>query len=238
MAPLVDHHPLQLAGITGHYGPSRRTAVISFGSTGRGAIHALLGQGYTDITLLTQRPYYTVQAPIPSVNHYQYQRKAPDSSDTVVRLEHQKTVPMAAELVRHYIIVNCILQDSDQPLNFLAQEHARRLKPGALIIDISCDTEMGFEFARPTSFEHPTFPVGENATYYAVDHTPSFLWNTSSHEISVALQPYMEIVLGGEEAWERDATIRNAIEIKAGVVLNRKILKYQNRSDEYPHRTK
>ena len=231
-------HALQLAGITGHYGPPKRAAVISFGSTGRGAIHALTGQGYTDITLYTQRPYYAVQAPIPSVRHHQYRRTAPGSPDAVVRLERQETVPMAEELAGHDIIVNCILQDTDQPLIFLRQEHIQRLKPGTLIVDVSCDTEMGFGFSRPTSFEHPTFLVGDHVTYYAVDHTPSYLWDAASYEISVAVLPYIETVMGGERAWEKDMAIRKAIEIKDGLVLNRKILKFQNRSDEYPHRTK
>ena len=145
---------------------------------------------------------------------------------------------MAEELAGHDIIVNCILQDTDQPLIFLRQEHIQRLKPGTLIVDVSCDTEMGFGFSRPTSFEHPTFLVGDHVTYYAVDHTPSYLWDAASYEISVAVLPYIETVMGGERAWEKDMAIRKAIEIKDGLVLNRKILKFQNRSDEYPHRTK
>jgi alanine dehydrogenase len=228
-------HALQLAGITGHYGTPRRAAVISFGSTGRGAIHALMGQGYTDVTLFTQRPYYAVHAPIPSVRHRRYRRAAPGSPDAVARLKPRGTAPMAEELAHYDIIVNCILQDTDQPFIFIQNAQARNLKPGTFIIDVSCDAKMGFEFATPTSFERPTLLVGDDIIYYAVDHSPSYLWNAASFEISRAVLPYIETVLAGEDAWEKNEIIRKAIEIKDGVVLNSKILRYQGRAGEYPH---
>jgi alanine dehydrogenase len=72
-------------------------------------------------------------------------------------------------------------------------------------------------------------------TYYAVDHSPSYLWNAATHEISTALLPYIGTVMGGKEAWQKDLTIDKAIEIKNGVILNPKILSFQKRAAEYPH---
>ena len=48
---------------------------------------------------------------------------------------------------------------------------------------------MGFEWARPTSFDDPMFTVGEGVHYYAVDHSPSYLWNSATWENSEALLP-------------------------------------------------
>ena len=112
--------------------------------------------------------------------------------------------------------------------------------PGSLIVDVSCDEGMGFEFAKPTSFESPSFdvPGGSNVTYYAVDHSPSFLWNTATHAISRALLPHIPTVMAGEEAWESSETIRRSIEIRGGVIQNPKILQFQNRAAEWPHARK
>jgi alanine dehydrogenase len=110
-----------------------------------------------------------------------------------------------------------------------------RLKTGALIIDVSCDYKMGFDFARPTSFEDPVFQIGDKITYYAVDHTPSYLWNASTYEISAALLPYLPAVMGGEAEWKENDTIRKAIEIENGVIQNPKILRFQKRVPDYPH---
>ena len=71
--------------------------------------------------------------------------------------------------------------------------------------------------------------------YYAVDHSPSYLWNSATWEISEALLPHLRTVLAGRAAWEADATIRRAIEIRDGVILNPSILSFQHRGDVYPH---
>jgi alanine dehydrogenase len=109
-----------------------------------------------------------------------------------------------------------------------------RLKPGCLIVDVSCDEGMGFSFAKPTNFETPIFKAG-NVFYYAVDHTPSYLWNAATWEISNSLISYLPIVMGGPEEWEGSETIRRAIEIKDGMIQNPKILSFQNRASEYPY---
>jgi alanine dehydrogenase len=77
--------------------------------------------------------------------------------------------------------------------------------------------------------------VGDNITYYGVDHTPSLLWNSATWEISEAVLPYLDAVLSGSEAWDADDTIRRAIEIRDGVIQNPAILSFQHRSADYPH---
>jgi alanine dehydrogenase len=227
-------HALQIQGITGHYGKQAKVAVISFGSVGRGAIHALQGSGYTDITLFTQRPNYLLTGPIPSLKHKQFQGQSA-SQDAIVLCD-EGTIPMSDELAKYDIIVNAILQDTDNPLMFIRNSDLGKFKPGSLIIDVSCDLAMGFEFARPTSFEEPSFEVGNGITYYAVDHSPTRLFNAASFEISCALVPFIETVMDGSHAWEKDPIIKNSIEIQDGNIKNPKILSFQKRSSEYPHK--
>jgi alanine dehydrogenase len=117
---------------------------------------------------------------------------------------------------------------------FLEDQDAQRLKKGALIVDISCDEGMSFPFARPTTFDDPMFQVG-HLHYYAVDHTPSYLWNSASWEISSSLLPYLPLIMAGPERWEQSETLRRAIEIQDGVIKNPKILSFQNRKAAYPH---
>jgi alanine dehydrogenase len=107
--------------------------------------------------------------------------------------------------------------------------------PGSLIVDVSCDEGMGFSWARPTSFAEPIVTVGNNVHYYAVDHSPSHLWNSATWEISEALLPHLLPVLTGPQAWEANETIQRAIEIRDGVIRNPRILSFQHRSPDYPH---
>jgi hypothetical protein len=41
--------------------------------------------------------------------------------------------------------------------------------------------------------------------------------------------------MAGPAAWDRDETVRRAIEIRDGHVVNPAILAFQDRSPEYPH---
>jgi alanine dehydrogenase len=212
-------HALQLIGSTGDYGRRLRAAVISFGATARGAVRALSALGISDVTVLTQRPTSAVASPFASV-----------------KMRHfTPGEPLAEDLAEHDVVVNCILQDTDRPLIFVTNEELARFRPGALIVDVSCDEGMGFEWARPTSFADPMFTVGPGVHYYAVDHTPSFLWNSATWENSEALLEYLPVVMAGPEAWAANETISRAIEIQEGVIQNPRIISFQGRSPGFPY---
>jgi hypothetical protein len=77
--------------------------------------------------------------------------------------------------------------------------------------------------------------VGDHLLYYAVDHSPSYLWDSATWEISEALLTFLRPVMGGSDAWEADITVRRAIEIRDGVIQNPAILSFQGRSPVHPH---
>jgi alanine dehydrogenase len=212
-------HALQLVGSTGDYGRRLNAAVISFGATARGAVRALSALGVSDVTVLTQRPTSAVASPFASVR---MRRFTPGE-------------PLAEQLAERDIVVNCILQDTDNPLIFVTNEDLPRFRRGALFVDVSCDEGMGFEWARPTTFTEPMFDVGDGLHYYAVDHSPSFLWNSATWENSDALLEYLPIVMSGPAAWGANETIQRAIEIHEGVIQNPRIISFQNRSSSFPY---
>ncbi len=182
------------------------------------------------------RDVTAVASPIPSIVLDHMERRADDPRRTVVRTP-TGAVPTAAFLASHDIVVNCVLQDTDAPLMFVVGRRARpRSHPGSLLVDVSCDAGMGFECARPTTFEEPIVAVGDGVAYYGVDHSPTYLWNSATWGISEALIPYLRTVMGGPAAWDDDPTIRQAIEIRDGVVQNPKILSFQGRATDPPAR--
>ena len=230
-------HALELVGSTGMYGRRLRAAVIGFGATARGAVTALSAHGIHDVDIFTNRGVTEVASPIHSADIVQFEHDIDPAggSSMSFALTPDGRVPLAPLLAEHDIIVNCVLQDTNAPLTFLDEDGLNAFRPGSLIIDVSCDEAMGFSWARPTSFEHPTFTVGANVTYYAVDHSPSYLWNSASWEISEALLPYLPAVLDGREGWEADQTVSRAVEILDGTVMNPDILSFQHRLPDYPH---
>lgn len=227
-------HALTLAGSTGDYGPRLSAVVIGFGATARGAVTALKAHGIHDIQVLTQRGVAAVGSPIHTAHITQLNT---DEGPTHLSEVLTKTgnVLLPEFLASHDIVVNCTLQDVAAPLTYLRTEDLDRFTSGGLIIDVSCDEGMGFDWARPTTFDEPMFKVGRDVDYYAVDHSPSYLWNSATWEISEATLPFLRTVMEGPAAWAKDLTISRAIEIHDGVIQNPSILSFQHREPVYPH---
>ena len=228
-------HALQLKGIDGHYGNQRKIFIISFGAVSRGAIYALKARGFRDITICIQRPDHEVREEVLDC-HYIRIRQGAEGEARLIAVEHDGSEqPFIDLLGTADIIVNGIFQDPDNPLMFIDDDEADRLRDGSLIIDVSCDEGMGFPFARPTSFRDPMVRIG-TVDYYAVDHTPSYLWESATRSISAAIMVHLPDVLGGRKRWDANETIRRAVAIDKGVVKHPAILTFQHRHAEYPHR--
>jgi alanine dehydrogenase len=226
-------HALQLKGIDGHYGNQRKTIIFGFGAVSRGAIYALKAHGFRDITICIQRPDHEVREEVLDCNYARI--RAGSEGEARMMLEYDGTARPLTDLISEAdIIVNGTFQDTENPTDFVIEEESAYLKPNALIIDVSCDEGMGFFFAKPTTFKNPIFKY-ETIDYYAVDHTPSYLWESATRSISAALIVYLPTVLAGRDSWQKNETIRRAMNIDGGVIQNSSILSFQKREPHYPH---
>lgn len=227
-------HALQLKGIDGHYGNQRKVIIFSFGAVSRGAIYALKAHGFRDITICIQRPDHEVREEVLDVN-YTRLRKGNAGEPRLIVVEHDGSERPLMELIHESeIIINGTYQDTDDPIDYVKEDEKSMLKPGTLIIDVSCDEGMGFYFAIPTTFKNPMISI-DKIDYYAVDHTPSYFWESASRSISAALLVHLPSVISGRESWNENKTIKNAINIDKGVIVKDHILRFQNRNTNYPH---
>lgn len=221
-------HALQLRGIDGNFGQPLRAAVLSFGSVGRGAVLALQSHGVRSITVYTRRPTFLVADRIPGVR-YEQVFKGTDNALTV-RDAGGNDALLTDQLTGADILVNCTLQDLNSPVLFLRHSDLMKFKKECLVVDVSCDEGMGFQFARPTTFAEPFIRIG-NILYYSVDHTPSLLWDSASWEIFSSLLPYLPDFV----AQRKNPVLDRAVDIRNGVIQNKAILAFQNRSPVYPY---
>lgn len=128
------------------------------------------------------------------------------------------------EISEFDIVVNCILWDVSRKDHIIYKEDLKRMKKGALIIDVSCDRNGGVETSMPTTIEHPTYEV-DGITHYAVDHTPSLVYRTVSRELSKACYKYIDQLITGDI----DDSLRRAKIIENGLILDQRINEFQNR---------
>lgn len=227
-------HALQLKGIDGHYGNQRKVIILSFGAVSRGAIYALKAHGFRDITICIQRPDHEVREEVLDCHYVRIVPGGEEEARMLVVEHDGATRPLIDLINESDIIINGTFQEPDNPLMFVTEAEKTCLRSGCLIIDVSCDEGMGFYFAKPTTFREPIFKVGR-VDYYAVDHTPTYLWESASRSISAALIVHIPSVVAGRESWQQNETIRRAVNVDAGVVVKPAILSFQHRKPDYPH---
>lgn len=227
-------HALQLKGIDGHYGNQRKALIFSFGAVSRGAIYALKAHGFRDITICIQRPDHEVREEVLDCHYVRIEDGLEGEARMMVVQHDGSRLPLCDLIAGAGIIINGTFQNPADPVDFVTADEADCLQPGCLVIDVSCDEGMGFYFAKPTTFRDPMFKVG-TVDYYAVDHTPSYLWESASRSISAALVVYMAAMAEGRSGWEGNETLQRAVNIDRGVILKPGIAAFQARQAAYPH---
>ena len=131
------------------------------------------------------------------------------------------------ELEKYSVIVNALLWDTGRHDHVIYQRDLKRLRPGALIIDISCDRCGAIETSIPTTIENPIYMV-DGVTHYVVDHTPSIFYKTASFGISEEVSKYINQLI--EDRPEK--VLIDACAVKNGVIIDQRINVFQNRIKE------
>jgi len=128
------------------------------------------------------------------------------------------------EIGRYDVIVNCVLWDVNRRDHIISKKDLKRMKRGALIIDVSCDRHGGIESCIPTSIEQPTYVV-DGIIHYAVDHTPSLFYKTFSYNNSKIIYPYVEELLSENIG----KVLADSKIFENGIIVDPEIIKYQGR---------
>lgn len=128
------------------------------------------------------------------------------------------------ELPLYDVVVNAILWDTSRRDHIIYREDLKRMKRGAMIIDISCDRAGGVETSIPTTIENPTYKI-DGITHYVCDHTPSLFFKTTSEVLSAITSEYCDILIMDTPNEE----LNTAKIIENGVILDNRINVFQNR---------
>ncbi len=144
----------------------------------------------------------------------------------VVQYDRKTEHLFQKELVNYDVIVNGILWDTSRKNHIIYRSDLKRMKQGALIIDVACDRCGGIETSIPTTIENPTYIV-DGITHYVVDHTPSLFWKTTSESLSEEFCKYIDFLIE-ERPHESDVLVR-AHNFEKGEILDQRINEFQSR---------
>lgn len=126
------------------------------------------------------------------------------------------------ELGNYDVIVNCVFWDTNRTDRLIYREDLKRMRPGSLIIDVSCDPELEIETSKPTTIDNPVYEV-DGIIHYAVDNTPAMFPRTVTKCLSEGYCKYVDAIILGEYP----DSIEKAIVIKDGHIQDKRIIDFR-----------
>lgn len=142
----------------------------------------------------------------------------------VMQYNRKQELLLRSELHLYDVIVNCVFWDITRTDHMIFRKDLKRMKQGAMIIDVSCDRKGGIETCIPTTVEEPTYVV-DGILHYAVDHTPSFFFKTFSYQNSAVIYPYLNQLMTGQIG----PVLSDALILENGRIVDQDIVEYQDR---------
>lgn len=126
------------------------------------------------------------------------------------------------KMVDYDVLVNCVMWDTTRTDRIIYREDLKRLKKGAMIIDVSCDPELEIETSTPTTIDDPVYTV-DGIIHYAVDNTPAMFPHTITKVLSTGFAPMLDELLEGHIS----EMVQNAIVIEGGVIKDQRITEFR-----------
>ena len=127
------------------------------------------------------------------------------------------------------MLVNCCMWDTANSHRLIYREDLKKLKPGCMIVDVSCDPELEIETSHPTTIDNPVYEV-DGVLHYAVDNTPALFPITVSRSFSRLLAPMVDRVLSDDLTEEME----KAVVIRDGAIIDQRIADFRQRGGAAP----
>jgi len=120
------------------------------------------------------------------------------------------------------VLVNCVMWDTTRTDRLIYKEDLKKMKPGTLIIDVSCDPYLEIETSHPTTIDNPVYTV-EGVIHYSVDNTPAMFPKTVSKVLSNNFAAYFDELVEGAYSKE----IQDSIALMNGNIIDEEIVKFR-----------
>lgn len=125
------------------------------------------------------------------------------------------------KMYEYDVLVNCIMWDTTRNDRIIYRTDLKKMKPGTLIIDISCDPYLEIETSHPTTIDDPIYEV-DGVIHYAVDNTPAMYPITVSKVLSEGISRYIDII-AQSDIKDFPQAIKDAVVIENGHICDEQI---------------
>jgi alanine dehydrogenase len=117
------------------------------------------------------------------------------------------------------VVIGAVLVPGAAAPKLVTRDMVRRMKPGAVMVDIAIDQGGCFETSRPTSHDAPTY-VEHGVVHYCVTNMPGAVARTSTIALNNATLPFVLALAdkGWVQALTDDPHLRNGLNVCDGRV--------------------
>jgi alanine dehydrogenase len=119
------------------------------------------------------------------------------------------------------LVIGAVLVRGARAPHVVRRADLARMKPGAVLVDVSIDQGGCFETSHPTTHSDPTYEV-DGIQHYCVANIPGAVPTTSTFALTNATLPFvLELAREGvERATRPDARLRAGLNVFAGEIVN------------------
>jgi len=136
------------------------------------------------------------------------------------------TVFSARETVERHcmeadLVIGGVLVPGASAPKLVSADLIKKMKPGAVVVDVAIDQGGCFETSHPTTHEAPTFVVDE-VIHYCVANMPGAVPRTSAHALNNATLPFVLAIAnkGWRQALADDVHLRAGLNVHAGRITH------------------
>jgi len=139
-----------------------------------------------------------------------------------VRLIHSNRHNVLEYLERADLVVGAVLLPGARAPRLIRREDLRRMKPGAVIVDVAVDQGGCVETAKPTTHADPTYTV-DGVIHYAVSNMPGAVPRTSTLALTNATLPYARRMArdGWRNTCKTDSALLRGLNVVEGKLVCR-----------------
>jgi alanine dehydrogenase len=119
------------------------------------------------------------------------------------------------------LIIGCVLVTGAAAPKLVRKDDLKRMKPGAVLVDVAIDQGGCFETSHATTHEKPTFMV-DGIIHYCVANMPGAAPQTSTYALATVTLPYVIALAekGVDGALAADPHLANGLNIQAGRIIH------------------
>ncbi|TVQ31095.1 MAG: alanine dehydrogenase [Phycisphaeraceae bacterium] len=139
------------------------------------------------------------------------------------------TIYSEIHAIRHYLeiadlVVGAVLIHAAKAPKLVLRDDLKRMKNGAVIVDVAIDQGGCVETAKATTHRNPTYII-DSVVHYCVANMPGAVGRTSTQALTNATLPWVIKIArhGAHELASKDRWFKPAINMDKGRLLNRPV---------------